>query len=417
MLDLGADRDSLMRTLDGLGMGGFRIAVSDVTRNGIRALDFDVMLDEDNHDHDAGYLYGEGHSHGHDGHHAHRHYGDIEGIIRSAPMTDGARDISLRILRILGEAEAEAHGVPLGEVHFHEVGAVDSIVDIVSLGVCLDSLGIGDVCFSDLYEGTGTVRCQHGVMPVPVPAVVNIARTHGLRLRITDSAGEYVTPTGAAFAAAAGTRGVPRSFRILGVGIGAGKRESERSGILRAMVLETDEDDLVVKLECNMDDCTGEMLGHAAERLFAAGARDVSYMPVMMKKGRPGWLLTVICDEASREGMENIIFAETTTIGIRRVRMERSVLTRTSVTVGTPYGEVPVKVGTGRGVTRVHPEYEDVARISRETGVPFTDVSEAAVSAYRRVARPGGPGPLPRRCRRGCPHRRRPERRPPGAPA
>lgn len=389
MLDLGADRGRLERVLDGLGIGGFRIGISEVVKSGIRALDFDVVLDEDNHDHDAGYLYGNEPGHHHGGHH--RHYGDIVGIVESAPMTEGARDISLRILRILGEAEAEAHGVPLERVHFHEVGAVDSIVDIISLGVCLDDLGIREVCFSDLYEGTGTVRCQHGVMPVPVPAVVNIARSHRLVLRITDSAGEYVTPTGAAFAAAARNCEVPRSFTVERVGIGAGKRDSERSGILRAMVVDTSEDDRIIKLECNTDDCTGEMLGHAAERLFAAGAKDVSYMPVMMKKGRPGWLLTVICDEASREALEGIVFRETTTIGIRRVAMDRTVLTRSEGTVVTPYGEVRVKVSTGHGAVRVHPEYEDVARISRETGIPFSEIHDSAAGACRsRLGRSRG---------------------------
>ena len=158
MLDLGADRDALMRALDSLDVDGFDISIKDVMKSGIRAKDFDVILDEDNHDHDAEYLYGHHHEEGHHHHHhSHRHYGDIVALIEKADMTERARFISLRILRILGEAESEAHGVPLEEVHFHEVGAVDSIVDIVSLGVCLDSLDPDGVCFSELYEGTGTV--------------------------------------------------------------------------------------------------------------------------------------------------------------------------------------------------------------------------------------------------------------------
>ena len=386
MLDLGADPDALTRALDSLDVDGFDIAIRDVMKSGIRAKDFDVVLDEDNHDHDAEYLYGHHHEEGHrHHHHAHRHYGDIAALIEGADMTERARFISLRILRILGEAESEAHGVPLEEVHFHEVGAVDSIVDIVSLGVCLDSLDPDGVCFSELYEGTGTVRCQHGVMPVPVPAVVNIARAHSLPLRVTDSAGEYVTPTGAAFAAAARDCQRPRSFTISRVGIGAGKRESERSGLLRAMIIVPEPStEGIVKLECNVDDCTGEELGYAAERLFAAGARDVSYSPVFMKKGRPGWLLTVICDEADRQGLEGVIFRETTTIGIRRVAMERTILRRTMEKISTEYGEVSVKVCTSDGLVRCYPEYEDVAAIARSRGVPFRDVYEAACRASRQ---------------------------------
>ena len=366
MLDLGADRDALMRALDSLDVDGFDISIKDVMKSGIRAKDFDVVLDEDNHDHDAEYLYGHHHEEGyHHHHHSHRHYGDIVTLIERADMTERARFISLR--------------------HFHEVGAVDSIVDIVSLGVCLDSLDPDGVCFSDLYEGTGTVRCQHGVMPVPVPAVVNIARAHSLPLRITDSAGEYVTPTGAAFAAAARDCQRPRSFTVSRIGIGAGKRESERSGLLRAMIIIPEPStEGIVKLECNVDDCTGEELGYAAERLFAAGARDVSYSPVFMKKGRPGWLLTVICDENDRRELERIIFRETTTIGIRRAAMERTILGRTIEKVSTEYGEVSVKVCTSDGLVRCYPEYEDVAAIARSKGVPFRDVYEAACRESRQ---------------------------------
>ena len=387
MLDLGADQDALMRALKSLDVDGFDIAIRDVMKSGIRAKDFDVVLDEDNHDHDAEYLYGHHHDEGHHHHHAHRHYGDIVSIIEKADMTERARFISLRILRILGEAESEAHGVPLEEVHFHEVGAVDSIVDIVSLGVCLDSLDPDGVCFSDLYEGTGTVRCQHGVMPVPVPAVANIARAHSLPLRITDSAGEYVTPTGAAFAAAAKDCQRPRSFTVSKIGIGAGKRESERSGLLRAMIIIPEPStEGIVKLECNVDDCTGEELGYAAERLFAAGARDVSYSPVFMKKGRPGWLLTVICEENDRQELERIIFRETTTIGIRSKMLTRRILKREMMTVQTPYGAIEVKACDApdeKGVMhkRYYPEYDSVKRLALEKEIDMATLYRLAQNA------------------------------------
>lgn len=397
MIDLGADRDALDRALSSLTVGGFRTEVTRVSKSGIDACDFNVILDVDNHDHDTEYLYGHEHhhdhqEHGHDQHkhsdhehhHVHRGLPEIMGIIDSADMTDGARSISKRIFTMIGEAEAKAHGVDLDHVHFHEVGAVDSIVDVIALGVCLDSLGVSGVCFSELYEGTGCVRCQHGILPVPVPAVVNIAEANGLPLRITGSAGEYVTPTGAAFAAAARNRDVPASFRVVRVGIGAGKRESERSGILRAMLIEPrDLADTVVKLECNVDDCTGEMLGFAADRLMREGARDAHYVPVFMKKGRPAYLLTVICSESERPRLEDIIFEETSTVGIRRSVMDRTVMDRRIEDVETSLGTVKVKVCTIGGTVKVHPEYESLAAVCREKGIPYREAYEIVVSEVR----------------------------------
>ena len=398
MLDLGADREALDRALSSLDLKGFRTEVTRVSKSGLDVCDFNVILDEDNHDHDSEYLYGHGLTHGHthgDEHHVHEeiehphHHGhrglpEILSIIDRADMTENAKSVSKRIFDIIGEAEAKAHGVPLEQVHFHEVGAVDSVVDIVSLGVCIDSLGVSDVCFSDLCEGTGCIRCQHGVIPVPAPAVVNIAEAHGLRLRITDSAGEYVTPTGAAFAAAVRTRGVPRSFRIDRVGMGAGKRESERSGILRAMLITpAPETDTVVKLECNVDDCTGEALGFAAEKLMREGARDAHYTPVFMKKGRPAYMLTVICSESDRERLERVIFEETSTVGIRRSVMDRTIMDRRIEEVDTPIGRVQVKVCTVDGIEKAHPEYESLAAICREKGIPYRDAYEIVMTSMR----------------------------------
>ncbi len=341
MLDLGADRDALDRALSSLDLDGFRTEVTRVSKSGLDACDFNVILEVDNHDHDMGYLYGHEHHHDHghhgdhdehdhddhgahhhgDHHHPHRGLPEILSIIDRADMTDGAKAVSRKVFEIIGAAEAEAHGVPIDQVHFHEVGAVDSIVDVVALGVCIDSLGVSRVCFSELYEGTGCIRCQHGVIPVPAPAVANIASAHSLPLRITPSQGEYVTPTGAAFAAAVRDSDVPASFTIDRIGLGAGKRESERSGILRAMLITPrTSEDTIVKLECNVDDCTGEALGFAAERLMREGARDAHYTPVFMKKGRPAYQLTVVCRESDRQRMERIVFEETSTVGIRRSR-------------------------------------------------------------------------------------------------
>ncbi|MBP3218695.1 MAG: LarC family nickel insertion protein [Lachnospiraceae bacterium] len=278
MLDLGADQQVLEQVLASLPMDGFTTKITTVQKSGINACDFDVILDEENHDHDMAWLFGseaeefrhdhdqfhdheehdhhhdhdhdyEGHDHehhhDHDHHHVHRTMKEIREIIGAGQMTDGARSLALRIFEIIAQAEGQVHGKAPEEVHFHEVGAVDSIVDIVSFAVCFDnlagSLGITDVIVPTLYEGTGTIRCQHGVIPVPVPAVTAIAVANKLRLHIMHEAGEFVTPTGAAIAAAVRTSAeLPESFEVVKTGLGAGKREYKRAGVLRAMIIETE---------------------------------------------------------------------------------------------------------------------------------------------------------------------------------
>ena len=403
LLDLGADRDKLMRVLEGIPGGGFEAKVSRVKKSGIDCCDFDVILDEehDGHDHDMEYLYGHLHEHDHDhdhhdhehdhGHAHHHHTGmrEIREIIGNLEMTEGARALALRIFGILAEAESRAHGVPVEEVHFHEVGALDSIVDIVAAAVCLDDLGISKVAVTGITEGSGTVRCQHGILQVPVPAVAQIAGAHGLPMRFTERKGELVTPTGAAILAAVMTQdSLPGTFVIEKIGLGAGKREYEIPSILRAMVIRTareqDPGDVIWKLECDVDDSTGEQLGYAMDRLYAEGAREAHYCPVFMKKNRPGWELTVICDEASRNRLEQVIFEETTTIGIRRQRMERSILTRKFVSVDTRYGKIPVKISGEGASRRIHPEYEMTAEAAGKYGVPFGTVYDEVLTQYYR---------------------------------
>lgn len=266
LLDAGADEAAVRRALESLLVDGFEVRITRVVKSGLDVCDFDVVLDaaHENHDHDMAYLHGHehgeasahdhdheherahgeahvhDHDHTHDGGHRHEHRGmaEIGAIIDAADMTDRAKEIARAVFAVIAEAEARAHGVPVDRVHFHEVGAVDSIADIVAIAAALDSLDVDDVVVSDLVEGTGTVRCQHGIIPVPVPAVVNIAAAHGLPLRITDVRGELVTPTGAAVAAAVRTRdALPERFTIERVGMGAGKRAYETPGILRAMIL------------------------------------------------------------------------------------------------------------------------------------------------------------------------------------
>ena len=310
---------------------------------------------------------------------------EILEILSRADMTERARATAVRIFTILADAEAAAHGVDRSRVHFHEVGAVDSIVDIVTAAVCLDDLDVTEVIVPYLCEGNGMVRCQHGLIPIPVPAVANIAQTHGLVLKPTDIQGELVTPTGAAIVAAVRTSGrLPERFTIQKVGLGAGKRQYERPSILRATLIEdaSQKSDEICKLESNIDDCTGEALGYVMERLFEAGARDVHYTPVFMKKNRPAWQLNVICDPKDRERMEEIIFAETTTIGIRRVNMRRTVLDREKVRVGTALGEAEVKVCRFSGKEKCYPEYDSVKALAQKSGRSFQEVYEMVRQAY-----------------------------------
>lgn len=259
------------------------------------------------------------------------------------------------------------------------MGALDSIVDIIAAAVCVDNLGVDEVIIPALWEGEGTVRCQHGILPVPVPAVTNIVMEYGIPLGKIGEPGEYVTPTGAAIAAAICTsRELPECYRIVGNGLGAGKRDYKRPGLLRALLLETEEpvyeSDSILKLECNIDDCTGEALGYAMELLLENGARDVHYIPVYMKKNRPAYQLTVICRKEDREKLEAIIFRETTTIGIRYVEMVRTILPRRTEKRQTSYGEVAVKICEGEGEVRITPEYESIREVCRERGLPFQKV-------------------------------------------
>ena len=370
LLDLGADREVLERALDSLGVGGYHLHFGRKKKCGIDAFDFDVHLeDEDGHGHEE---HGHGHSHGH----VHRNLNDIFDIIGRLDADDAVKNLARRMFSIVAEAESKAHGIPVEEVHFHEVGAIDSIVDIVSAAVCFHNLGISRVYVSPLAEGQGYVRCQHGVMPVPVPATANIVSGHGLTLRFTENQGEMATPTGAAIAAALRTEeAMPECYTIEKIGIGAGNKDFEQANILRAMLIcPKEKPQAVWALEANLDDCTGEALGFAMERLLEAGARDVWYTPVFMKKNRPGYTLHVLCGASEIGRMEQIVFAATTTIGIRRYPVERTVMERETRRVPTRYGEAAAKICRLGEQVSCYPEYESVRSICLEKGLGFQEV-------------------------------------------
>lgn len=413
LIDAGADANALQAAIDSISVSGFKAEISRVSKNGIDCASFNVILDSEheNHDHDMEYLFGhenhsdsdcgnghehhvahsghhdEEHSHEIHHHHEHRNLSDVLEIIDRAEMSGGARKLAHKIFQIIAEAESRAHNLPLDKVHFHEVGALDSIVDVIALSVCFDSLHVRRVFVPFLNEGSGTVRCQHGILPVPVPSVANIAQDYGLSLHIMQDKGEFVTPTGAAFAAAVMTDKIlPGTFTVKKIGLGAGKRAYSRPNILRAFIIEENEQssDKIVKLETNIDDCTGESLGFVMDSLLSAGARDVNYIPCFMKKNRPAYLLTVICNESDRENFEKIIFKNTTTIGIRRSVMERTVLGRKEIEVESPYGKIRAKEACGNGVCRILPEYDDAAEIARKTGKSFCEIYSELLDLCRK---------------------------------
>ena len=428
LLDLGADRQVLLDALSSLPLTGYSIEIKDVYKSGIRACDFNVILDHDNHDHDMDYLHGHAHSmadehdhthshnlsdeheqihrhdhsmtvgdahdhdteesqHMHHHHHDARNLNDITKIIQAGQLSSGAKDLALKIFQILAEAEAAVHGKTLEEIHFHEVGAVDSIVDIVAVAVCIDNLSPSGIVVSALTDGKGQIRCQHGLIPVPVPAVTAIAMQNDLTLNISDVEGELVTPTGAAIAAAVRTATtLPKDFRIRRIGFGAGKRDYATTGLLRAMLLQPlskDTHDTILSLETNIDDCSGEALSYTMQQLLDAGALDAFCIPIYMKKNRPACLLKVLCNPEQRTEMESIIFRNTTTIGIRIQEMQRTKLPRKIFALETPWGMADVKCCTYGNDTYYYPENDSVSRLAKQNGTGFTEMYNM-IQAYAR---------------------------------
>lgn len=432
LLDLGVDPQILEQALKSLFVSGFSTKISRVKKSGLDVCDFDVILEQDNHDHDMEYLHSHNqkgvltpdhnqtyshnsqpapyathpiqhqHSHYeacspihdancHSSQHIHRSLSDILSIIQDANMTESAKQIARNIFTILGEAEAKAHGTSIDQVHFHEVGAADSIVDILSTAICLDELHITNVIIPYLEEGSGSIRCQHGILPVPVPATTYIIQKYQIPLHISEIKGEFVTPTGAAIAAAIRTSGkLPEQFHILRTGLGGGKRMYERPSILRAMLIEPvtknikpDSTACIYKLETNIDDCSGEMMGYTMDCLMQSGAKDAYFFPIYMKKNRPAYQLNVLCTEKDISKLEQIIFQQTTTIGIRRQPMERTILPRRMQTIETTYGNVQVKLCSLSEQTRIYLEYDSVIRISRQTGIPYPVIYQKLLDQCR----------------------------------
>lgn len=386
LVDLGIDPAVLEKELNQLEVGEFFLRVEQVVRDGLRGTLCRVEIPHHHHGHAHVHAHGVEHTHA-----PHRGLREIEAIIQASNLPPAVQADSLNVFRRIGEVEARLHGVTVEEIHFHEIGAVDSIVDIVGCCLARHLLGVDAVEVGPLPQGCGTIRCAHGVFPNPAPATVDLLK--GLAVEQTDEPHELVTPTGAGLlsvwrqASAAPTGGM-----VLAAGYGFGQRKLDhRPNVLRAVLLEAGEEVAAGAcrvMECNLDDTSPELVGALTERLLAAGALDVFTTPVFMKKQRPGVLLTVLTEPAHHARLLDLIFQESTTFGVREYPVQRTVLARRHVEVETPAGLVRIKIGTwqGRDVTWA-PEFEDCRARAQEYGRPVREVYELARQAAQSLRR------------------------------
>lgn len=312
------------------------------------------------------------------GHHHHHHSGmaDIAHIVEHLKVSQKVKQQVLDVYEMIAQAESKVHGVPVEQIHFHEVGAMDAVADITAVCYLMDKLGAEKVFASPVHVGSGQVTCAHGVLPVPAPATAIILQ--GVPIYGGKIKGELCTPTGGALLKYYVNHfGDMPTMTVNAIGYGMGKKDFDAPNCVRAMLGESEgQTDDVLELSCNLDDMTGEAIGFAAEQLLDGGALDVFTTPIGMKKGRPGVLLTVLCKPEDKERLLPLIFRHTTTLGVRENRLHRYILQRRTETVQTPYGPVRQKVATGYGVEKRKYEYEDLARIARENGVSLKDITE-----------------------------------------
>lgn len=403
LLDLGIDKELFKKELSKLNLDGYRITIEKKLQMGISGTDVTVLLDEEcehehehhhKHDHDHDHHEHNHHDHSHESedlhhHHTERNVEDIYAIIDASQLKASVKDFSKKVFLEIAEAEARVHGKKVNEVHFHEVGAVDSIVDIVGTAICLDILGVDRVYSSPLHDGRGFIKCRHGIIPVPVPAVVEMLKGSGIPVISEDVETELVTPTGMGLIKTL-SNGFGKMPDILleGAGYGHGKRNTGRLNSLRVMFgtgLDSDRKDEIVLLETNIDDTTPEILGYTMERLLENGALDVFHTPVYMKKNRPAFILSVISRLEDEEKLVDIIFRETSSIGVRRDVKQRYVMQRELITVNTGFGDSRVKISSYNGFKKAAPEYEDCREIAKSTGMPIERVYKIVMDKMERL--------------------------------
>jgi uncharacterized protein (TIGR00299 family) protein len=421
LLDLGVDAQKLERELKKLKLDGYHLHISRGQKSAIAGVKFDVHLvpePDHHHEHEHEHEHPHGHhDHGHEenGHDDSRNFSEIKSLISRSKLSAWVKQKSLAVFQRVADAEGQIHGLPPGEVHFHEVGAVDSIVDIVGAAIALEQLGKPRVFASPVIEGTGWIRCAHGRFPVPAPATLAILGARGISLTQCEEPHELVTPTGAALLAEFVERFGPMNNLVAEkIGFGLGTRDNEtRPNVLRAVlgrtgvapvtnsnsrptgkhksetgatpVLRDWETDRIAVLETNLDDCTGEILGHFVETALAAGALDVFHTPIQMKKNRPGVLLTVLCAETDADRFSELMLRETTAFGVRKTMAERRKLRREFVAVKTKFGKVTVKIGKLDGkVIQAAPEFESVKKLAAQKKVPVKQIYEAVTAVTNR---------------------------------
>ena len=373
LLELQPDPDGFVSKLNAMGLPGVCFEKTVAEKGGVRGTQMTVKVhgqEESDHHHD--------HHHDHE-HHHHEHHGlhDIEAVIRSLNgISEKVKADAVAVYARIAAAESRAHGVPVSEVHFHEVGAMDAVADVTAVCALMEALSLDQVIASPVHVGCGHVHCAHGILPVPAPATAFLLQ--GVPIYSDGLEGELCTPTGAALLTQfVTTFGDLPPMRVSAIGYGMGHKDFSRINCVRAMLGETqDATDDVVELSCNVDDMTGEAIGFATERLWEAGALDVYTAAIGMKKSRPGTCIRVMCRPDDRETMARCLFRHTTTLGVREQRLRRYVLTRQTEEAETLFGIFHRKTATGYGVTRRKWEYEDVAAAARKNGKSLSDIED-----------------------------------------
>lgn len=418
MIDAGVDPEFLIRELKKLKLTGYKLNIYRDKRKSIEGTKVEVILDDANdsgnhhdkkhdnhqhnhvydqdhvnhththhHSHDHGHHHHGDHSHSHSHHHDHHHhrnFTDIKKILSESDLSDSVKNRALKMFRLIAEAEAKIHGVSIDKIHFHEVGAVDSIVDITGAAICLEYLNPDKIFCSTIELGSGMVRCAHGLMPVPAPATAEILK--GIPVKTGGTPHEATTPSGAAILAANVNEFIDSlTFRPTKTAYGIGHRDMELPNILRIHLGEADEHPLIygeaVLIECNIDDMNPEVYSHVMDKLFAEGALDVYITPIIMKKSRPAAILSVICDKNRSQILSEIILKETTTLGVRIQDVSRLMLERETEVLETSLGPVAVKKASIKGMpVKWKPEYEDCKKLAEKHGYSLHDVCKIVES-------------------------------------
>ena len=372
LLEIIGDENYLLEELKKLNVDGYKIEISKQVKNRITGTYVDVILDED-HTHEHEHEHHHDHEHHH---HEHRNLNDVYSVIDNSSLDEKTKDLAKRIFLRVAKAESKVHNKPLEEVHFHEVGAIDSIVDIVGTAILINKINPDRIISSVVNDGYGFIECAHGTMAVPVPATSEIFAASNVKFRQIDIDTELVTPTGAAIIAELAEEFTTLPAMVTEkIGWGTGTKNLKIPNVLKVYYGEIQEqNENFVVMETNVDDCSGEVLGYTSEKLFENGALDVFFTPIFMKKNRPAYRLTVACKKEDMFKLQNIIFKETTTIGIRYRFEARTELGREFVEVDTKYGKIKAKKVTNDGETYVYPEYESMKKVAKENNIPLKEL-------------------------------------------